>query len=411
MKKRVLITLLSFVILLIGCAKADEELSETVALGIDARLEYTNQSGTGWAYYHPATLELLIAGSQAELAILEELDSSDEDLYQLISHTIDLIATAERALVERRIDVPAWFAARIGYSQALAAIHERSPIILSNHDNLNRLLEVANETIPEADPRQKLGLLADDIAQLQQLTEDELTLHRRIKLDDELTATVYHTSEMNVDVFVFSKPEEEYASGFTVLNRETADEQKAAFYETILRGLVVNIPRESLMFMNRFDQSSDEHQLAVMTYGFDHDIDQDMVTTVYQQLQEANAKQEAATALQQEQSQQNQDEQTQTENEGASEQRRAIARAESYTNLMAFSRARLIQQLEFEGFTHNDAQWAVDQLTIDWNEQALKKANSYHSLMSLPPDNIRRLLASEDFSEEQIDYAMTNMGN
>lgn len=114
MKKRVLITLLSFVILLIGCVKADEELSETVALGIDARLEYTNQSGTGWAYYHPATLELLIAGSQAELAILEELDSSDEDLYQLISHTIDLMATAERALVERRIDVPAWFAARIG---------------------------------------------------------------------------------------------------------------------------------------------------------------------------------------------------------------------------------------------------------------------------------------------------------
>ncbi len=149
---------------------------------------------------------MLIAGSQAELAILEELDSSDEDLYQLISHTIDLMATAERALVERRIDVPAWFAARIGYSQALAAIHERSPIILSNHDNLNRLLEVANETIPEADPRQKLGLLADDIAQLQQLTEDELTLHRRIKLDDELTATVYHTSETNVDVFVFRSP-------------------------------------------------------------------------------------------------------------------------------------------------------------------------------------------------------------
>lgn len=31
MKKRILITLLSFVILLIGCTKADEELSETVA--------------------------------------------------------------------------------------------------------------------------------------------------------------------------------------------------------------------------------------------------------------------------------------------------------------------------------------------------------------------------------------------
>lgn len=260
MKKRILIALLSFVILLIGCGKADEELSETVALGIEARLEYTNQSGTGWAYYQPATLELLIAGSQAELAILEELDSSDEDLQQLISHTVDLMATAERALVERRIDVPAWFAARIGYSQALVAIHE-------------------------ADPREKLGLLADDIEQLQQLTEDTLSLHRRFELDDGLTATVYHTRETNVDVLVFAKSDEEYASGSTVLNRETADEQKAAFYETILRALVINIPRESLMFMNRFDQSSDEHQLAVMTYGFDHDIDQDMVATVYQQLQ------------------------------------------------------------------------------------------------------------------------------
>ena len=38
MKKRILIALLSFVILLIGCGKADEELSETVALGIEARL-------------------------------------------------------------------------------------------------------------------------------------------------------------------------------------------------------------------------------------------------------------------------------------------------------------------------------------------------------------------------------------
>ena len=31
--------------------------------------------------------------------------------------------------------------------------------------------------------------------------------------------------------------------------------------------------------------------------------------------------------------------------------------------------------------------------------------------MSLPPDNIRRLLAFEDFSAEQIDYAMTTMDN
>lgn len=55
-------------------------------------------------------------------------------------------------------------------------------------------------------------------------------------------------------------------------------------------------------------------------------------------------------ALPQTQSQQNNDEQTQTESEESPEQRRGIARAESYTRLRAFSHARLIRQLEFEGF-------------------------------------------------------------
>lgn len=109
--------------------------------------------------------------------------------------------------------------------------------------------------------------------------------------------------------------------------------------------------------------------------------------------------------------QQNNDEQTQTENEGSSEQRRAIARAESYTRLMACSRVRSIRQLEFEIFPLNDAQWIVDQLTSDWNEQTSQKATSYHFLMSLPPDSIRRLSAFEDLSAEQVDCAMTTMDN
>ena len=71
----------------------------------------------------------------------------------------------------------------------------------------------------------------------------------------------------------------------------------------------------------------------------------------------------------------------------------------------------MIRQLEFEGVSHDDAQWAVDHLTIDWNEQALQKANSYRLRMNLPHANIRRLLASEVFSAEQIDYAMTTLDN
>lgn len=40
------------------------------------------------------------------------------------------------------------------------------------------------------------------------------------------------------------------------------------------------------------------------------------------------------------------------------------------------SRKGLIEQLEFEGYTTEDATFAVDYLNVDWKEQAEKKPKS-----------------------------------
>ena len=42
-----------------------------------------------------------------------------------------------------------------------------------------------------------------------------------------------------------------------------------------------------------------------------------------------------------------------------------------------FWRRGLIEQLEYDDFSEDDATFAVDSITVDWNEQAAKKAQTY----------------------------------
>src|SRR5690606_33292321 len=55
-------------------------------------------------------------------------------------------------------------------------------------------------------------------------------------------------------------------------------------------------------------------------------------------------------------------------------QEQAIISADSYLFLGGFSRTGLIAQLEFEGFSTEDAAFAVDYLDPNWNQQAIMSA-------------------------------------
>jgi hypothetical protein len=58
-------------------------------------------------------------------------------------------------------------------------------------------------------------------------------------------------------------------------------------------------------------------------------------------------------------------------------QRNAVSRAASYLRSSAFSRSGLISQLEFEGFSNEDATYGVDAQKADWRAQAVKRGASY----------------------------------
>jgi hypothetical protein len=97
-------------------------------------------------------------------------------------------------------------------------------------------------------------------------------------------------------------------------------------------------------------------------------------------------------------------------------QEQAIESAESYLDFSAFSRLGLIDQLSSEygeGFSTADATFAVDHITVDWNEQAAKSAKSYLEFSSFSRAGLIDQLVSEygeQFTQEQAVYGVNQTG-
>lgn len=91
-------------------------------------------------------------------------------------------------------------------------------------------------------------------------------------------------------------------------------------------------------------------------------------------------------------------------------QKNAIRKAESYLDVMPFSASGLIKQLEYEGFSSEDASFAVNHIEVNWNEQAALKAESYLDIMAFSADGLANQLKYEGFTKEQISYALKAVG-
>jgi hypothetical protein len=84
--------------------------------------------------------------------------------------------------------------------------------------------------------------------------------------------------------------------------------------------------------------------------------------------------------------------------------------AESYLDFAAFSRSGLIDQLAYEGFSRADAEWAVDNLNPDWNQQAAKSAASYLEFSAFSRSGLIDQLLYEGFTQSQAEYGVSTTG-
>jgi len=95
---------------------------------------------------------------------------------------------------------------------------------------------------------------------------------------------------------------------------------------------------------------------------------------------------------------------------GTISQQNAQRSAESYLDYSAFSYTGLIGQLEYEGFSVEDATWGVDKVGADWNEQAAKSAKSYLAYSSFSHSGLVDQLIYEGFAPDQAEYGVAQTG-
>lgn len=93
----------------------------------------------------------------------------------------------------------------------------------------------------------------------------------------------------------------------------------------------------------------------------------------------------------------------------------ALKSAQNYVEIMAFSEKGLYKQLTSEageGYPADAAQYAIDNVDVDYNEQALKSAINYQDVMPMSDDALFKQLTSEageQFTAEQAQYAIDNL--
>ena len=91
-------------------------------------------------------------------------------------------------------------------------------------------------------------------------------------------------------------------------------------------------------------------------------------------------------------------------------QRNALQTAKQYLSVMAFSYSGLIEQLEYEGYTTDEATYAVDNCGANWYEQAALSAKQYLNVMSFSRQGLIDQLEYEGFSYEQAVYGVEQNG-
>jgi hypothetical protein len=91
-------------------------------------------------------------------------------------------------------------------------------------------------------------------------------------------------------------------------------------------------------------------------------------------------------------------------------EKNAVEKAKSYLRFSAFSREGLIDQLEYEGFSHKEAVYGADRVGANWNEQAAKKAESYLKYSAFSRSGLIDQLEYEGFTPSQAEYGVKAVG-
>ncbi len=77
--------------------------------------------------------------------------------------------------------------------------------------------------------------------------------------------------------------------------------------------------------------------------------------------------------------------------------------------MSGFSEQSLSEQLSYEGYSSDQIDYALANIDVDYNFEALESAQGYMDMSGFSAAELQDQLAYEGYSSEQIDYALANI--
>jgi Host cell surface-exposed lipoprotein len=91
-------------------------------------------------------------------------------------------------------------------------------------------------------------------------------------------------------------------------------------------------------------------------------------------------------------------------------QENAVRKAQEYLRQDNFSHKGLVEQLEYDQFSADDAEYAVSSIPVDWNAQAAAKAKSYVKQDAFSHEGLVEQLEYDGFTASQAEYGVDAVG-
>ena len=85
-------------------------------------------------------------------------------------------------------------------------------------------------------------------------------------------------------------------------------------------------------------------------------------------------------------------------------QKNALKSAKQYLDALPFSHKGLIEQLEFDEYSNDEATYAADNCEADWNEQAVKSAKQYLDAMAFSRQSLIEQLEFDGYSNDEATH-------
>lgn len=88
----------------------------------------------------------------------------------------------------------------------------------------------------------------------------------------------------------------------------------------------------------------------------------------------------------------------------------ALRSARDYIDMTGFSYTGLIEQLEYEGYSHEESVYGADNCGADWNAEAAESAKDYMDMTAFSRQGLIDQLLYEGFTKEQAEYGAASVG-